>query len=239
MDIGKSFTYVFEDPNWIKKVLIGGGILFVGLIFSWLIGIPLLIAGAMVLGYSLTVTKNVADGSPTPLPEWAEMGTLFMKGLYGIIGALIYFLPVIALSCCLGIFTGIAGSATGSAGQNGGSSLGGIIGIVSLCLNCLISILSLVAGLTLYAPLTRFAMSANQLSIFWDFRGNLDFITKNLSSYIIALVIALVASVIGSLGLILCFVGYPFTIFWAYLVGSHVFGQLWRHQGQAAAPAMA
>jgi len=24
MDIGKTFTYVFEDEDWVKKVLIGG-----------------------------------------------------------------------------------------------------------------------------------------------------------------------------------------------------------------------
>lgn len=240
MDIGKSFTYVFEDPNWIKKVLIGGAILFVGLIFSWLVGIPMLIAGAFVLGYSLNVTKNVADGSPTPLPEWTDFGALFMKGLYGIIGVIIYFLPAIVLGCCIGVFAGVAGGAAGSNGQNSASSgLGSALGIVSLCFDCLIIIYSLVAGVTLYAPLTRFAMSSNQLSIFWDIRGNLDFITKNLSNYIIALLISIVAGVVGSLGWILCLIGYPFTVFVAYLIGAHVFGQVWRNQGQVAPPTMA
>ncbi len=236
MDIGKSFTYVFEDQKWITKVLIGGAILFVGILFSWLIAIPLLAALALVLGYTLTVTKNAAEGSATPLPEWGEMGNLFMKGLYALIGIVIYFLPAILLGCCIGLFAAIGGSAAGAAGQNnGGNAIGGGLGIVVLCLQCLISLYSLIAGLTLYAPLTRFAMSANQLSIFWDFRGNLDFITKNLANYVIALLISIVAGFIGSLGIILCGVGLPFTTFWAYLVGAHIFGQLWRQsQGQTA-----
>jgi hypothetical protein len=240
MEIGKAFSYVFEDPEWIKKVAVGGGILLVGLLFSWLIGIPLLLAGALVLGYSLTVTKNVAEGSATPLPQWTDMGVLFKKGLFGIVGYIIYFAPVIVLSCCIGIVSAGGSSLAGSGGGNNASSIASVVGIVAACLNCVVSLLSLVLGLTAYAPATRFAMSDNLLSVFWDFRGNMEFITKNLSNYIIALLVTLVASIIGSLGLILCFVGYPFTIFWAYLVGSFLFGQVWRaSQGQSALPAAA
>ena len=33
MDVGKAFTFVFEDKDWIKKVLIAAGILLVGFFF--------------------------------------------------------------------------------------------------------------------------------------------------------------------------------------------------------------
>jgi hypothetical protein len=241
MEIGKAFSYVFEDPEWIKKVLVGGGILFVGFLFCWLIGIPLLLAGALVFGYTLTVTKNVAEGNPTPLPQWSDMGAMFKKGLFGIIGYIIYFSPVILLSCCVGIVSaGGSSLAGGSSSSSSSTSIAGVIGIVAACLNCLVSLLSLVLSLTAYAPTTRFAMSENQLSLFWDFRGTMDFITKNLSNYIIAVLVAMVAGIVGSLGIILCGIGLPFTIFWSYLVGAFLFGQVWRvSQGQAPMPVAA
>jgi hypothetical protein len=226
MDIGKSFTYVFEDPNWIMKILIGGIVLLIPIV------------DFAVFGYMLTTMKNVADGQPNPLPEWSDFGAHFMKGLYAFVGVLIYFLPAIVLGCCIFLLGLAGGLGAGTAGRNGGDAIGSVVGIGILCLQCLIALYALVAGLTLYAPLTRFAMSANQLSVFWDFRGNLAFIQKNLTNYIIALLIAWVASFVAEFGVILCIVGVLFTMFWAYLVSAHVFGQLWKTSASPA-PAMA
>lgn len=239
MDIGKAFTYVFEDPNWVMKLIIGGAILFVGIILSPLLLIPLLAAAAILLGYTLQVTRNVAEGSTTPLPAWGDFGTLFMRGLYALIGIIIYFLPVIILACCILILNAVAGSgsSTSFSGQTSSNSLTGVAAIVAICLNCIIFIYSLVAGVTLQAPLTRYAMGANQLAVFWDFRGNMDYISKNLSNYVIALLISWVASFIAGFGFILCLIGFFVTTFWAMLVQSYLSGQVWRNQAYPAAPA--
>lgn len=223
MDIGKSFTYVFEDPNWIMKVLIGGIVLLIPIV------------NFAVYGYMLTTLKNVADGQPNPLPEWSDFGAHFMKGLYAFVGALVYLLPAIILFCCVFLlsFVGSAGASAG--GQNSGSAIASVVALLALCLECIAALYALVAGVTLYAPMTRFAMSANQLSIFWDFRGNLAFIQRNLTNYIIALLIAWVASFVAGFGIILLCVGLLFTTFWATTVSAHVFGQLWKNQAPAPA----
>jgi hypothetical protein len=226
MDIGKSFTYAFEDPNWIMKILIGGIVLLIPIV------------NFAVYGYMLTTLKNVADGQPNPLPEWSDFGAHFMKGLYAFVGILVYFLPAIVVYCCVfALSFGVSAAAGAAGGRDAGNAAASLLGLITLCLQCLVGIYALFAGLTLYAPLTRFAMSANQLSIFWDFRGNLDFIMKNLTNYIIALLIAWVASFIAGFGIILCFVGVLFTSFWATTVGAHVFGQLWRNRASAPAAA--
>jgi len=193
MDIGKSFTYMFEDPNWIAKLAIGGGIILLGVLFSWVLAIPLLAAGALVLGYSLTVTKNVADGVATPLPEWNDLGTLFVKGLTGLVGVIIWFLPVILLACCIGIVNTLLGS-TSTGDTSAAQSVRSIAAILSLCISCIEAIVSIVIGVTVYAPLTRFALNG-QLSTFWDFSGNLKFIQANVINCIIAGLLVLVTGV--------------------------------------------
>ncbi len=225
MDIGKAFTYVFEDPNWIMKVVIGGLLMLVPIVGT-----------IVVLGYMLNTLKNVADGMQLPLPEWGEFGNHFMKGLYGFVGVLIYFAPLILLVCCIWVIAIVGGAGAGAAGNRGGDAIGSVVGLLILCVQCIAGLYGLVAGVTLYAPLTRFAVSANQLSIFWDFRGNFDFISKNIANYVIALLLAWVASLVASFGVILCVVGVLFTSFWSYLVSAYLFGQLWRQsQGQVAA----
>jgi hypothetical protein len=226
MDIGKSFTYVFEDKNWIMKVLIGGIVLLIPIV------------NFAVYGYMLTTLKNVADGQPSPLPEWSDFGAHFMKGLYAAIGVIVYLLPGILVICCAQALTiGVTATAGAAGGRDAGGAAASIVGFLGLCLSCIAYLYIFVAALTLYAPLTRFAMSANQLSLFWDFRGNLAFIQKNLTNYIIALLIAWVASFVAGFGIILCIVGVLFTSFWGTLVAANVFGQLWKNQ--SAPPAMA
>ena len=219
MDIGKSFTYVFEDPKWIMKVLIGGIVLLIPIV------------NFAVYGYMLTTLKNVADGQANPLPEWSDFGAHFMKGLYAVVGVIVYLLPGIIVICCAQVLTiGVSAAAGAAGGRDAGGAAASLVGFLGLCLSCIAYLYIFVAALTLYAPLTRYAMSANQLSIFWDFRGNLAFIQKNLTNYIIALLIAWVASFVAGFGIILCIVGVLFTSFWGTLVAANVFGQLWKNQ---------
>lgn len=236
MDIGKSFSYVFEDPRWVSKVAIGGAIFLVGSILSFLLGLPLIAALILLLGYMLTVVKNVADGSTSPLPEWNDYGGFFMKGLYAGIGILVIYIPAIILVCCAVLLGTVIGSAASSTSDTSASSgLASAASLVILCVQCLYILYAIVAAIYLYAPMTRYALNG-QLSTFWDFRGNLAFIQSNIGGYIIALIMAYVASLIGGLGFILCIIPGFFTIFWSYLVTGHIFGQLAR--GAPAMPAM-
>ncbi len=220
MDIGKSFSYVFEDPRWVSKVAIGGAILLVGWLFFWVLLIPLLAAYILVGGYALTVVKNVSEGNADPLPEWNDFGGFFMKGLYAGVGALVLYIPVLILFCCILALGAVSG---GSQQSNGNSATA----FLALCFNCLSALFSLVYALYIYAPMTRYALNG-QLSTFWDFGGNLAFIQSNLSGYIIALIMTFIAGFIGGLGFILCAIPGFFTSFWASLVGAHIFGQFAR-----------
>lgn len=214
MDVGKSFTYMFEDKDWIAKIAIGGLVTFLCI---FLIPIPLL------YGYILALIKRVHDGETTPLPEWNNIGDMFVKGLYAIVGGLIWAAPVLILACCTALTIGVMGAAQNS-DSNAMTSIGGLL---LTCLNCLIIIVAIAISLFIYAPITNFAIN-NQLNTFWDFRGAWNFIKANPSNYIIAFLLALVANFIGGFGTILCFIGVFFTSFWAMLVMGHLFGQVAR-----------
>ncbi len=229
MDIGKSFTFMFEDPQWVAKLAIGGAILLAGTLFSWLLLITLIVAGALVLGYSLQVTRNVAEGSAMPLPEWNDFSTLLVKGLTAIVGSIVWLLPVIILGCCVGLANAtLSGAAAGN--SDAARNASGVAALVSACLSCLLAVVSIILGITLYAPLTRFALNG-QVNTFWDFTGNWRFIQLNAGNYIIAVILYAVASFVAGFGIIACVIGAFFTSFWAYLVGSYLFGQVARTAG--------
>lgn len=215
MDVGKSFTYMFEDKDWIAKIAIGG---LVVLLSALIIPIPLLV------GYGLVVTKRVYDGDPNPLPEWSNIGDMFVKGLYAVIGVLIWASPLILITCCLAM-VGIGFNAAGNNGDNEG--LAALGGLAFACLYCIAFVGGIAVNLLVYAPLTKFALN-NQLNTFWDFRGAWDFVRANPGNYLIAFLLTLVAQFIAGFGIIACFIGVFFTTFWAYLVTAHLFGQVAR-----------
>ena len=52
MDIGLSFSYMFEDKDWIKKILIGGLISLIPIV------------NFAALGYVVQLVRNTRDGRP-------------------------------------------------------------------------------------------------------------------------------------------------------------------------------
>lgn len=91
MNYSLAFSYVLKDPNWVKKVLIGGLLT----LFSFLI-----IPAIPLAGYYVRVLKNVADGVDPVLPEWDDWGGFFTTGIKFLIVSLAYG---IALAIVVGI----------------------------------------------------------------------------------------------------------------------------------------
>ncbi|MGB3905041.1 MAG: DUF4013 domain-containing protein [Anaerolineae bacterium] len=208
IDIGKSFTHMFEDESWIMKIVIGG-------ILSL---IP--IVNFMVMGYMLEALKRSADGMDVPLPEWDDFGGKFIKGLVVIVILLVYTIPIWLIACVLGGLTGVAGAADSD-------TLANSMALLSTCATCLYLVWGIVVWLVLPAGLIRYAVTGEFMSAF-QFGEIFSFITANLANYIVALILVLVANFIAGFGIIACFVGVLFTNFWSYLVTAHLLGQVKR-----------
>ena len=213
MDVGKSFTYVFEDEQWVSKVLMGA--LFSVLSFA-LIGIP------FIVGYTVELVANVRKGEEKPLPAWDNLGKIFRDGLLLIIGFLIYLLPIWILTCPFIVLTS---SFDGSSAE--ASNFITVIGFT-----CLVTIWGLVVAILSPAIYIRFA-ETRELGAIFRFGDILDFTKRNLGQVIVAVLLAWVASLIGSLvGTLLCGVGLLLTGFWAFLVESHLYGQVGLEQSE-------
>ncbi|HSM57554.1 MAG TPA: DUF4013 domain-containing protein [Candidatus Sulfomarinibacteraceae bacterium] len=90
MDIGKAFTFVTEDEEWLVKL----GIAAVASLLSFLF-FPIF----LLVGYMVGVTRNVYSGAKRPLPQWDDLGRLFKDGILVSIGQFVYTLPVWILVC--------------------------------------------------------------------------------------------------------------------------------------------
>jgi hypothetical protein len=207
MDIGRSFTFVFDDEEWIKKILIGGILTIIPIV------------NFVVFGYFIDTLKNVIDGQELPLPE-LDFGDQFMKGLMFFLASLIYAIPIIVLSIMIAVVGAIMGGAGDEAAQ-------GVAGLCALGGNCIIFIYALVLAVILPAACILYANSG-EFGSFFRFGEIIGLITSNIGSYIVAILVAWVASMIaGLVGSIACGVGIFFTSFWAYLVVAHLLGQFY------------
>ena len=208
LDIGRSFTYMFEDESWIMKIVIGGILLFIPVV------------NFIVLGYVLEALKRSADGMDVPLPEWDDFGGKFVKGLMLIIIGLVYTIPIWLIACVLWGLLFMAGAADSE-------SLANVVALLNTCASCLYLVWMIVVWLVLPTAAIRFADTGEFMSAF-QFGEIFSFITANLANYIVALILVLVANFIAGFGIIACFVGVLFTNFWSYLVMAHLLGQVQR-----------
>lgn len=90
MDIRKAFAFVFEDREWLTKVLVG----VLMSIFAWLI-----VPAFMLTGYMVEIIRRVMDGveSDQELPAWDDWGKLLKDGFFVTVATFVYTLPFLLL----------------------------------------------------------------------------------------------------------------------------------------------
>lgn len=82
LDFGRIFSYLFKDPDWVKKVLMLSLMLIIPIV-GWLV----------IGGYIVEVVRNVAEGRELPLPE-LNFGEQLSEGFS-------YFLPMFCITLIL------------------------------------------------------------------------------------------------------------------------------------------
>lgn len=214
MDIGKAFTFVTEDESWMSKIGIGA----VVSLFSILI-IPAFFLG----GYQLAVMRNVMNGEEHPLPKWENWGRLFMDGLFVVVAAFVYTLPIWLLA-----FFGILLNLVVFSSSSGGA-VAVVIWLIFGCFTILIAIALAFLIPSIYIQYAR----TDDFGALFRFGEVLAIARENLVDILITFLVALAASFVLSLiasvltlticgGIIAIYIGS----FWISVALGHLYGQI-------------
>jgi hypothetical protein len=210
-DFVKPFAFIFEDPRWLTKVLVGGLFLLLSI---------LLIGWFFVMGYMARLARNVVAGMQHPLPEWDDLGEYFVEGFRLFVVVLLYVLPLIVIALIFGVPGAIMGAAESEGVQNVGGCLMGTVW-------CLVLPLSLAFTFFVPAAMLR-AVMERRLGAAFEIGEIWSFIMANIGNYLLAIVIYFVARFAAGFGIILLCIGVIFTEFWALAATTYAFAQVWR-----------
>ena len=214
MDIGGAFSYVFEDEDWIVKILLGAAIML----------IP--IFGQLALsGYGIAILRNVKAGKPRPLPAWSNLGDFFMDGLMFWVIRLVYGIPVFILLCPI-MFVGVL-PAFGAENEDLLTIQAGVSGVVIVGISCLIVLYSILVGLMMPVGQIHCA-ETREIGACLRFGEMFRFLFSNIGPVIVTQLVIWAASVIlvsiaGTLTLGL--LALPITVFMKAVSG-HLYAQI-------------
>jgi hypothetical protein len=207
LDFGRALRFAFDDPDWIKKMLIGGGMLLLGVVIVGLF---------WAMGYWVRLVQRVARGEERPLPEWDDWGGIFNDGLkaVGVYFAYIFgaILPVVLVFVVVVVFgSGLAHMARGSGDSD---FIGGLMGLGIMALYGLFWLFMMALMVYLPSALTRVALTG-RVGAGFEVSQNLAFIRRNALNYLLVLVLYLIGSFAAQFGAFLCCVGAFPVSFWA------------------------
>ena len=179
MDVNKAFRFMFDDKQWISKLLIGA----VMSVLSFLI-----IPAFILQGYLVKIVRQVMDGNDSELPEWMDYGKLLRDGFFVTIGQLIWALPFILLMLIVGLVTGGLGSVADSSGDMVAAATTG----AGLLVACLV-LLTVIAFLFLTPALLIQYAREDEFGALFRFSEIFDIIRDHMADILIAFLVSVVA----------------------------------------------
>ena len=198
VDVGEAFGFVFRSRNWFGRLAVGA----LCLLFFWLFLIPLFI----LLGYSVETARTISRGG-RELPPWTDVGNKLREGFVLAVVLFIWNLPGAILSSANSPVNCVGSSCTYHP-----SALAPLGGLYSLLL-----------GLLTPAIWSQY-LEGGFTSAF-DFRAIFRRAGLQPGMTVMVWLMAIVAGIIGSLGVILVGIGLLFTLPYAFAVIANLYGQ--------------
>jgi hypothetical protein len=208
MDLGLSFTFAFEDEEWVKKLLMAA----IAALIPFIGWIPL-------LGWAILIARRVIRRDSEPLPDWSDLGELFTLGLKGLVIVIIAVLIPLLLAIPFAVLGAL------------GSDSDAIYTIYSLCYGCFNFLYGLALAFVLPASFGILA-DTDQLADALNPSKVIALVRAAPSAYLMALVGGIGASIVADLGIILCFIGVFFTMAYAAAITGHLYGQAYNQASE-------
>lgn len=211
MDFGRAFSYVFEDPDWVKKVLLAA-----------LISLIPIVGQLYLVGWSLAVAQRIVQGQrDLPLPD-IEFGEHLGRGFKAAVIGLVYALPAILFATPIWLVP-ILADPLGMDQE----TIGIVAGIVSLCCGGLILIYSILMALMVPAATGNF-LASGRLGAAFNISQVFGLVRAAPGPYLMIILGNIIVGLIAPLGTIACAVGVFATAAYGTLISSHLIGQAYR-----------
>lgn len=189
MEIGRSFTFPFQDKSWFSKLLIAAVISLV----------PIL--NFALVGWMVEIVRRVMSHNTEELPGWDDFGKKWMAGLYYAIAGFIYALPVMLVACVMGgVFGGIAAAANNSSAQDTVNALMAGSGVVVFCVSCLMILYGLVLSVLMPGLMVHYAKEESFGSLF-KLGVVYGKVRENAGTFFMAWIVALIFGFVAGLAL--------------------------------------
>jgi hypothetical protein len=208
MDFGRAFGFVFQDKDWLRKIIIPA-----------LVSLIPIIGQFVVLGWGLNVTRRVMAHDPEPLPD-LDFGGDLARGFQAFVIGLVYALPIVLLS----MFLGILSSLLGVDGSNVSDAVAAIYTLISVCTGLFSVVYGVILAVVLPAAYANF-LAKGSLGAGLNFGEVFRLVRAAPGAYLLVLVGSFIVGLIAPLGVILCFVGVLATYVYGMAVMGHLYGQ--------------
>jgi hypothetical protein len=210
-DLGKAFSFIFEDPSWVLKVVIAG--LFMLLSF---VGLGIFV----LLGYIVELTQRVMRREQYPLPEWKDVGVKFLVGFKYFIVLFMYALPIILLMIPLIVLLAI----TAVSGPSEGLST--IVAVYTFGFVLLMIPYALL--LTILTPIITYRFAVRErIADGLDIGGIIADFKRNWQNTVVVALISVGLESFAGIGIFAFLIGIFFTMFYAYAVSGYMYGELY------------
>jgi hypothetical protein len=206
MDFGKAFTFVFEDPEWIKKVLIAA-------LFSL---IPV-IGTLVTVGWAMEAGQRVIRQDPLALPE-VDFGKHLGLGFKAFLIGLVYAIPVLVILIPISVVSMMPAD---------NDTTTTVMTIVSLCCGGLAFLYSLILMVAVPAAMSNF-LATEQVGAAFRFSEIISLLRAAPGAFLMVLLGGIVTGFVASLGSIACGIGVLVTAAYAMVVNYHLIGQAYR-----------
>jgi hypothetical protein len=204
MNFGKAFSYQFQDPKWIEKILI-----------TALISLIPLFGGFYLVGWTLADVRRVIDGETYPIPE-TDFGGHFMRGLKWAVIQFVYSIPaviVILIAVAMGFFSGNVDSS------------GTIIFVAVCCTNMIVFLYALILSFIMPVIQGVFLGEGESIGAGFKFSLIISLLRASPGAYGLAFLGSIIGGMIASLGSFVFLIGALVTTVYAETMMGHLIGQ--------------
>jgi hypothetical protein len=215
MEFGKAFSFVFEDPDWFKKIAIAA-----------LVGLIPVVGQFVLIGWAMETAKRVIRQDPSPLAD-LDFGSQLGLGFQSFLVGLVYSIPAILIYLPMMIIPFLVGDASEE-------TAGIVITLVMVCCGGLMALYALVMVIVLPAAQASF-LASGRLGAAFNLKQVLGLIRAAPGAYLLVLVGGMIGGFIAPIGSIACGIGVLLTSAYALLINAHLTGQAYRSAVESGA----